>query len=76
MTSSDTNTTTDERVTLDDLRSKFRELGSGVDRGVESARQGAMIAAAIGVTVLVVAAYWFGRRRGSKKQTIVEIRRV
>ena len=29
-----------------------------------------------GAVLVVVLAYWFGRRRGNKKNTIVEIRRI
>ena len=29
-----------------------------------------------GAVLVVVLAYWFGRRRGHKKNTIVEIRRI
>ncbi len=66
----------DQRISIDDIRAKFSELNRDVDRGLEGARQGQRLAIIIGVTVVVAAAYWLGRRRGRRRQTIVEIRRV
>jgi hypothetical protein len=35
------------------------------------------LAIAVGVVVLtVVTAYWFGRRKGKKRQMVLEIRRI
>ena len=65
-----------QKVTRDDIESKLRELRGEVDERVEEVKVPA-IAIAVGVAVVtVVAAYWFGKRRGKKRQTIVEIRRV
>jgi hypothetical protein len=64
------------KITRDDIEAKLRELQGEVDDGVESARGVGVIAAvAVGVAV-VVTAYWLGRRRGKKRQTVLEIRRI
>ena len=65
-----------EKITRDDIEAKLRELRGEVDDRVEEVKVPA-IAIAIGVAVLtIVAAYWFGKRRGKKRQMVLEIRRV
>jgi hypothetical protein len=65
-----------ERITREDIEAKLRELRGEVDERVEDVKVPA-IAIAIGVAVVaVVAAYWFGKRRGRKRQTVLEIRRL
>jgi len=66
---------TAERITRDDIESKFRELQGEVDTTVDDVRSYAATVGAVVVVVVVVAAFWLGRRRGKKTQTIVEIRR-
>lgn len=64
------------RITRDDLEAGFRSLEGEVDERKEQAMG---LAAAVGVAVVVgvvVVAYGLGRRRGRKKTTVVEIRRV
>ncbi|MDZ4825670.1 MAG: hypothetical protein SGJ13_04295 [Actinomycetota bacterium] len=66
----------EKKVTRDDLESKLRELRGDVDKRVETAKVSA-ITIAVGVAVVtVVAAYWFGKRKGKKRQTVLEIRRI
>jgi cobalamin biosynthesis Mg chelatase CobN len=65
-----------KKITRDDIESKLRELRGEVDEEVEAVKMPA-IAIAVGVAVAtVVGAYWFGRRRGRKRQTVLEIRRI
>ena len=61
---------------LSDIESKLRELQGDVDEGLDAARSVGAVVAVGAAVVLVVAAYWFGRRRGRKRQTILEIRRI
>jgi hypothetical protein len=69
-------TTPDKKITRDDIEAKLRELRGDVDEKVEVAKPPA-IAIAVGVAVAtVVVAYWLGRRRGRKRQTVLEIRRI
>ena len=64
------------KITRDDIEAKLRELRGEVDERAECARLPTIaIAVAIGV-VTVAAAYWIGRRKGRKRQTVLEIRRI
>ena len=68
-------TTTDKRITKADIEAKLEELRGGVDAGVDQARNISKAVAAVAVGAIVVVAFLYGRRRGRKRQTIVEIRR-
>lgn len=66
----------DRPITRDDIRAKLQELSGPVDSGVQQAKNvGVAAAVAIGA-VLVVGAYLFGRRKGRRRSTVVEIRRI
>jgi ABC-type tungstate transport system substrate-binding protein len=60
-------------ITRADLESKFRELEGDVTEQVESARSTAIT---VGVIVAVLLAFLLGSRKGRKRSTVVEIRRV
>ena len=63
-------------ITRDDLEAKFRELEGSRRAGADAAKgTGKLvgIAAALGGMGL---AYLLGRRRGKKRRTVVEVRRV
>jgi len=63
-------------VTRGDIEAKLREIQGGADAGADAAR-GAGIAAVAGIVLgALVLAFLFGRRRGKKRRTVVEIRRV
>ena len=68
--------TATERITRHDLEGKFRELKGEVDEGAEQAKGYAIAAAAVVLVGVVAVAFLAGRRRGRKKTTVVEIRRV
>lgn len=65
----------DHRITPDDIESKFRELSADVDDFGAEVRSMAVTVGAVVLAGVVVVAFWFGRRRGRNKATIVEIRR-
>jgi hypothetical protein len=59
-----------------DIQAKLEEIKGEVDTTTDSAKP-YLLAAGIAAGVLVItAAYLLGRRRGKKKTTVVEIRRV
>jgi len=63
-------------ITRADLEAKLRDITGDVSDTVEAAR-GIGVAVAVGAGVLlVVTAYWFGRRKGKKRKTVLEIRRI
>jgi hypothetical protein len=63
-------------ITRDDIEAKFRELQGEVDDTVEQTMGVAIIAGAAVVVGLLAVAFVIGRRRGRKRTTVVEIRRV
>jgi hypothetical protein len=68
--------TATEPVSRDDIEAKLRQIQGEVDRTAQAAKPiGIAVGAAVAV-VLVGAASLLGRRRGKKKTTVVEIRRV
>lgn len=63
------------RITPDDVRAKADELAGGVEQDIQATRPLMMYAATGAVLVVVLAAFWLGRRSGRRKSTVVEIRR-
>ncbi len=70
----------EDTVTRDDLADKFKEvLGEGAGAGASGAlgSLGSRAAGALGIFMaLIMGVYLLGRRRGRKKRTIVEIKRI
>ncbi len=65
-----------ERVTLNDLESKLRELGGSATSSVTAAKAPVLGAATVGGVLAVAAVYLLGRRRGRKEAPVLEIRRI
>lgn len=63
-------------ITRDDLEAKFRELQHDVDDTVETTMGLAVVVGAAVVVGVLAVAFVIGRRRGRKRTTVVEIRRV
>ncbi|HEX2701754.1 MAG TPA: hypothetical protein VHM89_16245 [Acidimicrobiales bacterium] len=66
----------DGPVTRATIESKLREIRGEVDSTAQSARPYAIIAGVVVAVAVVGMAYMLGRRKGKKKTTLVEIRRV
>jgi hypothetical protein len=66
----------DGKITRDDIEGKFKELQGDIEIIGEQALKPIIVAGAAVVVGVVVVAFWLGRRRGSRRRTIVEIRRV
>ncbi|HLH47511.1 MAG TPA: hypothetical protein VKV25_10145 [Acidimicrobiales bacterium] len=64
------------RVEITDVRAKLEELRGEVDETTETVRPYLTYAAVAGAVALVTVAFLLGRRRGRRKSTWVEIRRV
>ncbi len=63
-------------ITRGDIEAKIRQLQGQVDTTAEAAKGPAMmVAAGVGAFLLMVS-FLLGKRRGKKKTTTVEIRRV
>jgi hypothetical protein len=65
-----------DRISRDDLEDKFRQLEGGAREQAESARSTVITAGAIAALLLLLLAYLLGTRKGRKRSTVVEIRRV
>lgn len=63
-------------ITRDDIEAKFRELQVDVDDTVEQSMGVAVVAGAAVLVGLLAVAFLIGSRRGKKRTTVVEIRRV
>jgi hypothetical protein len=63
-------------VTRDDIEAKLRELRGEVDSAGERAKGGAVVVGAVAAVALLATVYLLGRRKGKKRTTVVEVRRV
>ena len=64
------------RVELSDIQAKLEEISGDTSSAVERSRSTVVIGAVAGVVVIVGVAFFLGRRRGKRKSTWVEIRRL
>lgn len=63
-------------ISRDDIESKLRELRGEVDQTGDNIRQYAVVAGAAVAVAVVALAFAWGKRKGRKKTTVVEVRRV
>ena len=66
----------DRPIGRDDLEAKMREISGEVGGEVESARNLGLAVGVGLVAVVVVVVFLLGRRRGRRRTTIVEVRRI
>ena len=64
-----------QKITRDDIEAKFRTLTGDVDDIAEDARSTAISVGAVVVAAVVIGVFLFGRSRGRRKTTMVEVRR-
>ncbi len=63
-------------IDRDDLEAKFRELQGEVNDTAESARSTLITVGAFVAVGVIAIAFLAGRRRGRKRTTVVEVRRI
>ena len=63
-------------VSLTDIESKLREIDDSVRGKVADRRQTIITGVIVSGLLILLIAYFFGRRSGKKKTTFVEIRRL
>lgn len=68
--------TTNSRITPADIEAKLSQIRRQLEGSVEAARPSLVRAGAAAAVVVAVAVYLLGRRRGRRRSTVVEIRRV
>ncbi len=66
----------DKKITASDLEAKFEELHGGVNEQAEAARSTAATIGAVVAVVVVLGIFLLGKRRGNRKTTVVEVRRL
>ena len=66
----------DGPVTRTTIEAKLREIRGEVDSTAQSARPYVLVAGVVVAVAVVGMAYLMGKRKGKKKTTLVEIRRV
>ncbi|MGQ0744303.1 MAG: hypothetical protein ACT4OS_08235 [Acidimicrobiales bacterium] len=66
----------EQPVTPDDIAAKLRALAGTVSSGTEGVRDSAAAGAGTAAVALVALTYVLGRRRGRRRSTVVEIRRL
>jgi hypothetical protein len=59
-----------------DLEAKMRELQGEVETTATSAKEYVLVAGAVAAVAVIGIAFLLGRRRGKKKSTVVEVRRL
>jgi hypothetical protein len=65
-----------DHVSRDDIEAKLREIRGEADSAGENIKQYALLAGAVVAVTVVALAFTWGKRKGKKKTTVVEVRRV
>lgn len=68
--------TRDKVVTRDDIENKLREITGEVSDDVENSKNLAVTAGIGAVLLIVIIAFLLGRRQGTRRTTVVEVRRI
>jgi hypothetical protein len=63
-------------ITRDDIEAKLRQLQGGVDDTRESVVATAITVGAVVAVGVIAVAFLLGRRKGKKRTTVVEVRRI
>ena len=66
----------DRPIERDDLEAKIRELHGGVEETRQSATSTLVTVGAVVAVGVIAVAFLLGRRRGKKRTTMVEVRRL
>jgi len=63
-------------ITPRDLESKFRQLQGDIESTTDNAKSYAMVVGAVAAVAVIGVAYFLGRRKGKRRTTVVEVRRI
>jgi hypothetical protein len=67
---------TNGKITRSDIENKLHEMRGEVEESAEAAKTPIMAIAGGVAVAIVIVAFLLGKRRGRRKSTVVEIRRV
>jgi len=62
-------------ISRDDIEAKARQIVDAIDETTESAKNTAVLAGVV-IAIVVAIAFFYGRRRGSRNKTLIEVYRV
>jgi hypothetical protein len=65
-----------DRITRDDIESKLRQIRGEVTDVGNASKSYVLAAGVLALTGIVAGAYLLGRRKGKRRATVVEVRRV
>jgi hypothetical protein len=71
-----TTTVSNGQITRTDIEAKLRAIRGDVAEAGQQAKSIGLLVGAVAAVAVVSAVYFFGRRRGRKEKTVVEIRRI
>ena len=63
-------------VSRGDIEAKLREIQGEATTTGESMRNATLIGGAVVAVAVIGVAFWWGKRKGRKRTTVVEVRRV
>lgn len=63
-------------VSRGDIEAKLREIRGEVETAGNSVKQYAIVAGAVVAVAVVALAFTLGKRKGKRKTTVVEVRRI
>ena len=66
----------DGRITLGDVERQLRSLGGSAQGALAASKASATTVLAVAGVLVVAASYLLGRRRGKRRASVLEIRRV
>lgn len=64
-----------QKITRDDIEAKFRTLTGDVDEIADEAKSTAISVGAVVAAGVLIGVFLFGRSRGRRKTTMIEVRR-
>jgi len=67
---------TDRKITRDDIEAKLNQIQGGAAAEAEARQTNFIAVGVVAVVVALLIAYLLGRRRGKKRRTVVEVRRI
>jgi hypothetical protein len=65
-----------DKITRDDLEASFRSLKGDIDDRADEAKSKVVPAVVVGGILFTLLVYLIGKRVGTKRSTVVEIRRI
>ena len=69
-------TTLERPISRNDIEAKLREIQGEASSAGESVKSYALVAGAVVAVAVVGVAFMWGKRRGKRKTTVVEVKRV